>query len=294
MRHRLGSVTSIASSETDEDIQHRALETEWTESDDEFLLNVYQEQVDNPMNAPFAGRVPPSGIIQLTVRDTIKRAKLNDRQFIHSPQSIRRRLIYLCSKQVRTYNRNNSIISSFDGSMPSTPIDRGVFNFVELGALTNRIDSPLEKLAASHNDDHLRNWVLTTPTNNSNNNNNNSNNNSSINDFFHGDIGKFPPKRPLASPFEGHNSRPLASPFEGQFKASSSTNSTSTPFNPSFSIQQPTPISLVKNKITNNANIEPFEEGDQSPTRPLQTETTVNVTSKRKRDSLKLKRQGKK
>ena len=78
-------------------------------------------------------------------------------------------------------------------------------------------------------------------------------------------IGKFPPKRPLASPFEGHNSRPLASPFEGQFKASSSTNSTSTPFNPSFSIQQPTPISLVKNKITNNANIEPFEEGDQIP-----------------------------
>lgn len=104
---RNNSITSSVATSEDEDGYMSDLNTNpltsvsnqfWPESDDEFLMDIYYKIVDNPTIAPFVGHTPPSGIIHRVAKDCAKRAKAESRDFPHSMVAIRRRLLVLTQR----------------------------------------------------------------------------------------------------------------------------------------------------------------------------------------------------
>lgn len=127
---RFGSCSSMATSEDDDRINsNNPLESffDWSVQDDELLMSTYQSHVDNPTIAPFAGKLPPSGIIQRVAKDTNKRAKHLGRNFPHSLNATRKRLLLLCGRQHSDSNFYNDSISDNEYCGSNSPIKRSQF-----------------------------------------------------------------------------------------------------------------------------------------------------------------------
>lgn len=115
---RYNSVSSIATS--DDDNGGGALNSnnpmdnfrDWPRADDELLISTYQQIIDKPTTAPFAGPLPPSGIVQRAAKEAAKRAKSEKIPFPHSLPAIRKRLLLLCGRQAASAHRRPSVRSN--------------------------------------------------------------------------------------------------------------------------------------------------------------------------------------
>ncbi|ANB14460.1 hypothetical protein AWJ20_2050 [Sugiyamaella lignohabitans] len=135
MFHRLNSVSSIATSEDDSDVNARLdnpLDSflDWPSQDDDLLMNIYQAYIDNPTTAPFAGKIPPSGVVHQVAKTTLHEAKKKSRPFLHSMLAVRKRLLLLCERNsapTQIYTRASSTSSLSSNSS---------FNFSNAPAIT--------------------------------------------------------------------------------------------------------------------------------------------------------------
>lgn len=192
---RFNSMSSVATS--DEETASKSNNPmdsffDWPAHDDELLMSTYQAHIDNPMVAPFAGRLPPSGIIHRVAKDTTKQAKQLGRHFPHTLNATRKRLLLLCGRQNSepgspapvTFGQKldlgdspgatNGMNSTVNGigqphvgtQIPSTPVsmNRNVdFDFFEPPQFAhNRSDSPLERLSGINS--NVSSWLFNTET----------------------------------------------------------------------------------------------------------------------------------
>lgn len=101
---------------------------DWPAGDDELLLQTYAALMTSPLEAPFAGEIPPSGLVSRVARQTSAVARQKGRTFPHSPHSTRRRLLLLCARQASLARpfRDSGYGESGDedGQAPSTPSPR--------------------------------------------------------------------------------------------------------------------------------------------------------------------------
>lgn len=248
---RLNSVSSVGSTNGSDDTSNEEnsnsprnliSDSSWPKNDDDLILRIYNEYLDNPTVAPFAGRIPPSGIVNKVARDTTKQAKLEGRQFPHSISAIRKRLLLLCNREqeTATINRPQAPPSRTSSASPLECYNNSSFGYP---MTPRRSESPLfsdphqPPMSASN----MLNlwWRNPTPP---------------------PTIGPAATDRPLASPFHDCSANNRNSPQD------SSEHSTS-------HIRQPTPL-----------------RGGLPPQTLDDEDDDINVTSKRKRDSLKLKR----
>lgn len=234
---RLNSVSSTGAGSDDEDPsnpQNLVTDSSWPQYDDDLVMKVYYEYVDNPTVAPFAGRIPPSGIVNRVARDTTKQAKLEGRHFPHTLSAVRKRLLLLCNRQEAQVPRPPSRTNS------TSPFDQQQSQF-----MTPRrgSESPFDPPMSASN--MLNLWWNSSRSS----------------------------QNPTPPPTLYHQDRPLASPFhDTSTNTNFSSQTIATPEqSPSSHIRQPTPL-----------------RGGPPP--PLDDFEDLNVTSKRKRDSLKLKR----
>lgn len=298
---RLNSVSSIGTSDDEEAGRinpNNPLHsfTEWPSNDDELLMSVYQAHLDNPSAAPFAGRVPPSGVVHRVAKDTAKRAKQEGRPFPHSLNAIRKRLLLLCGRQVNLGSRENSAewflfddleppsgpgggIGSGNSSPSGTPVWSQSFFSTSLGISLqedNDNSQPLPSVPNIHyfgghtpprmgspsermRNNSVNNWLHNTPAQDT-----------SIN----GPTANFPGYPSPASPLQRttSNGHPI---FAEQGQLSS-------PFKESFgSPKLSSPASFVTIKRVGSPAIAPDEEKE---------DPFPNYTAQRKRESLRMKR----
>jgi hypothetical protein len=130
---RNNSITSSVATSEDEDGYMSDLNSNpltsisnqfWPEHDDAFLMHIYYKVVDNPTIAPFVGHTPPSGIIHRVAKDCAKRAKAESRDFPHSMVAIRRRLLVLTQR-----GGGNTV------GLGQTPVKESNSNFEGAGTL---------------------------------------------------------------------------------------------------------------------------------------------------------------
>lgn len=288
--------------------------SDWLAGDDDFLLAVYDVYLSNPTVAPFAGSVPPSGIVTRVAKETAKKAKIEGRPYNHSLNAIRKRLLLLCRRQDES--RSMSISSSqcsgspkgrqlfsFDDNdeTPQTPVFNRPHPYIDDLAsyrpedLQNAsIDSPLEKM----NIDNMavKNWLKGTQTPEQPNQQQ-----QHLSSAFYGSTDMLPPtpcspslrrsqrKRsaplPLKGPFTSYSDRPLASPFR------ETAPSVPTP-PPSFNFR-----AASSSQLSFASGVFGHNSRDSSPSRSREIDPLdcsedpfPNFTSQRKRNSLNNKR----
>lgn len=83
-----GGDSSVCSSGTG--LSERA----WTREDDKLIMQVYSAVLSNPTEAPFAGKVPPSGLASRVARRVARQCP-KDR----GVKEIRKRLLFLCTRE---------------------------------------------------------------------------------------------------------------------------------------------------------------------------------------------------
>lgn len=96
-QHRLGSISSIASSE-DESIASVS-QHPWTEQQDALVMETFDIVTSDPTSAPFSGKFPPSGITHRVAHDTVKAARRQRVLFPHRLPAIRHRILVLYSRR---------------------------------------------------------------------------------------------------------------------------------------------------------------------------------------------------
>lgn len=72
---------------------------DWPSLDDELLLSIYESQLRSSTTAPFAGAIPPAGIVSRVARQTGRVARANGWPFPHSLSATRKRLLLLCTRK---------------------------------------------------------------------------------------------------------------------------------------------------------------------------------------------------
>jgi hypothetical protein len=280
---RFNSSSSMATSDDDDRTNPTDSFFDWPAQDDELLMSTYQSHIDNPTVAPFAGRLPPSGVIQRVAKDTNKRAKQMGRHFPHSLNATRKRLLLLCGRQHSDASIHGGLSDNESypnspirfthlhqdspprSSQPTTPLSMTTsslgpsvggsvdFDFFEPPQISfashHRSDSPLERLSGGQTNS-VSTWLFNTPSAAS-----------AANDIY--------PPTP-ASPLVGHDRKPFINPLASPFREKTQDLT--------HSIKLPPPISVGSVVDSPQSEV----SADDS--------STVNYTSERKRDSLKAKR----
>jgi hypothetical protein len=268
MLHRLNSISSVGTSDDDDSRQSLKLDSflEWPKVDDDILMTVYQAYIDNPTSAPFAGRIPPSGLIHQVAKATLHEARRQGRPFGHDLNAIRKRLLLLCGRQQSRVSEERTTFSPVplrNLDAPATPVSRhkrSTGGFVlgcdsdgdeemeddmfgplpmppGFGGGGGRISRPVSPFDHLRNQQQINSWLLNTP--------------SHVHRGFNG--SDIMPMTPSSSPITCRSESP------------------------------------GMNQDFDFALASPFRETAGSPS-PGPEESTVNYTSQRKRASLRMKR----
>lgn len=145
-QHRLGSISSIASSE-DESVA-TASQYPWTEQQDSLIMETFDLITSDPTTAPFSGKFPPSGITHRVAHDTVKAARRQRVLFPHRLPAIRHRILVLFSRREEFDDRTESYAETDyfgnrmegvdDEGYMSSAGDASDFNFADTHESTQR------------------------------------------------------------------------------------------------------------------------------------------------------------
>lgn len=262
MIQRFNSVSSTATSWSDDQSEDSTRpvnmfsDAYWPQEDDDLLLKVYQDYTDNPTVAPFAGRIPPSGIVHRVAQETNRVAIDQGRHFPHSLSSIRRRLLLLCNRNYSQSCRSRSVSRA---ASPLNPVN--VFGSIDeqIQGVQGLTPRPSESPDGTMRP-RFGSWMWPPQQ-------------------------QYPqqpgaPLSPVSTPERSHvSTRPLASPFCDQSFNNQPLGSRS--------------ASLSSNSSVNEEIYQPSPRRQSSVVDPLQQQVEGDESTdtwRRKRESLKMKR----